>query len=166
MLVTFDLSIETYLHPVSEPSQNDFSLLCGKAGINIHTPIPINGNAPLPSEMPIARFLTRVMKDRNDSLVVHGAKAQASQTLHPEIILMASRLEGEYFAINAKLINEFNFRMVPVGGTLLFGSDAARDIPIRLMSFNLSGQTTQAGLRGIILDNLSHPLFFIKGRRI
>lgn len=175
--------------------------------------IPTYGNAPLPSEMAIARFLTRVMKGRKDIPVVPGAMAQASQTLHPtsllfngenvriegkdgsfalscrnsgvetmyrrlmksrkpitilaigpmtdvacllntspevkdkiaEIIMLASRLEGESLTVNVIIVNDFNFRMDPVGGALLFGSEAAREIPIRLMSFNLTGQTSQAG---------------------
>ncbi len=180
--------------------------------VEIDSIIPTYGNAPLPSEMRVALFLTRVMKGRKDIPVVPGAMAQASQTLHPtsqwfnghnvriegqagsfaiscrnsgvetmyqrlirsskpitilaigpltdvacllttspevkekinEIIILASRLEGESVTINGKVVNDFNFRMDPVAGALLFGSEVAKEIPIRLMSFSLTGQTSQA----------------------
>ena len=181
--------------------------------IEVDSIIPTYGNAPLPAEMAVALFLTRVMKGRNDIPVIPGAMAQASQTLHPtsqwftgmnvpidgkdgsfaiscrnsgvekmyqrlmdsdkpitilaigpltdvacllitspeikgkiaEIIILASRLEGESVSVNGKIVNDFNFRMDPVAGALLFGSEAAREVPIRLMSFSLTGQTSQAG---------------------
>lgn len=181
--------------------------------VDVDAVIPTYGNAPLPSEMAVALFLTRVLKGRHDIPVVPGAMAQASQTLHPtslwftnqnvqiegadgsfaiscrnsgvemmyqrlitsdkpitilaigpltdvacllttspeiktkiaEIIILASRLEGESVSVNGKIVNDFNFRMDPIGGALLFGSQAAREIPIRLMSFSLTGQTSQAG---------------------
>lgn len=62
-----------------------------------------------------------------------------------EIIAIASRVEGESVLVNGKVVNDFNFRMDPVGGTLLLGAPDAKHVPIRLMSFSLTGQTSQAG---------------------
>lgn len=62
-----------------------------------------------------------------------------------EIIAIASRLEGETVQINGKVVNDFNFRIDPVGGALLLGASEAAQVPIRLMSFALTGQTSQAG---------------------
>jgi hypothetical protein len=50
--------------------------------VEIDSIIPTYGNAPLPEEMAVALFLTRVMKQRPDIAVIPGAMAQASQTLH------------------------------------------------------------------------------------
>ncbi len=61
-----------------------------------------------------------------------------------EIIAIVSRVEGEFLEVNGKIVNDFNFRMDPVGGTLLLGARAAAHVPIRLMSFQLTGQTSQA----------------------
>lgn len=181
--------------------------------VEIDSIIPTYGNAPLPEEMAVALFITRVMKQRTGIPVTPGAMAQASQTLHAtsqwfsganvqiegangsfaiscrnsgvemmyrrlinshkpitilaigpltdlacllttspeikdkihEIIILASRLEGESVSVNGIIVNDFNFRMDPIAGALLLGSDAAREIPIRLISFNLSGQTSQSG---------------------
>ena len=63
-----------------------------------------------------------------------------------EIIVIASRLENKSLLVNGKVVNDFNFRLDPVGGTLLLGAaGAAAQVPIRLMSFQLTGQTSQAG---------------------
>ena len=61
-----------------------------------------------------------------------------------EIIAVASRVEGESLTINGKVVNDFNFRTDPVAGALLIAANATRDVPIRLMSFQLTGQTSQA----------------------
>lgn len=60
-----------------------------------------------------------------------------------EIIAIASRVEGESLTINGKIVNDFNFRMDPVGGTLLLGATDEHHVRIRLMSFSLTGQTSQ-----------------------
>jgi len=39
-----------------------------------------------------------------------------------EIIVLASRLKGESLQINGKVVNDFNFRMDPVGGTILLAA--------------------------------------------
>jgi hypothetical protein len=62
-----------------------------------------------------------------------------------EIIALASRVEGESLTINGKIVNDFNFRMDPVGGTLLLGAVRERHVPLRLMAFSLTGQTSQQG---------------------
>ncbi|MBT5223004.1 MAG: hypothetical protein HON51_11805 [Gammaproteobacteria bacterium] len=181
--------------------------------VEVDSIIPTYGNAPLPEEMAVALFLTRIMKQRPDIPVIPGAMAQASQTLHgtsqwfsganvqiegangsfaiscrnsgvemmyrrlinshkpitilaigpltdvacllttspeikdkiAEIIILASRLEGKSVSVNGKIVNDFNFRMDPIAGALLLGSEAARKIPIRLITFSLSGQTSQSG---------------------
>lgn len=61
-----------------------------------------------------------------------------------EIIVLASRIEGESLTINNIVVNDFNFRMDPVGGTLLLAAETDPPVPIRLMSFQLTGQTSQA----------------------
>ncbi len=72
-------------------------------------------------------------------------------TLYPEvapflreIIVLASRMEGESLTINGKVVNDFNFRMDPVAGTLFLAAGTEPRVPIRLMSFQLTGQTSQA----------------------
>ena len=63
-----------------------------------------------------------------------------------EIIAIASRVEGESVSINGKIVNDFNFRMDPIGGTLLLAApNRGGDVPIRLMSFSLTGTTSQQG---------------------
>ncbi|MCG6859950.1 MAG: nucleoside hydrolase [Chromatiaceae bacterium] len=61
-----------------------------------------------------------------------------------EIIVLASRLEGESVQINGLTVNDFNPRMDPIGAALLLGSENARNLRIRLMSFSLTGQTSQS----------------------
>jgi inosine-uridine nucleoside N-ribohydrolase len=71
-----------------------------------------------------------------------------------EIIAIASRVEGESLLVNGKVVNDFNFRIDPVGGTLLLG--ASTHVPIRLMAFQLTGQTSQAG-DVIAFDAATYP---------
>lgn len=61
-----------------------------------------------------------------------------------EIIVLASRTEGESLTINGTVVNDFNFRMDPVAGTLFLAAETEPRVPIRLMSFQLTGQTSQA----------------------
>jgi inosine-uridine nucleoside N-ribohydrolase len=61
-----------------------------------------------------------------------------------EIIVLASRTEGESLTINGKVVNDFNFRMDPMAGTLFLAAGTEPQVPIRLMSFQLTGQTSQA----------------------
>ena len=68
-----------------------------------------------------------------------------------EIIVLASQVEGKGLFINGKTVNDFNFRMDPVGGALFLY--AADGVPIKLMSFALSGQTSQSGDRHMHFDN-------------
>lgn len=60
-----------------------------------------------------------------------------------QIVVLASQLEGESLKIDDKVVNDFNFRMDPTGASLLLGSREAWDVPIRLMTFNLTGQTSE-----------------------
>lgn len=62
-----------------------------------------------------------------------------------EIIAIASRLEGESVQVNGKVVNDFNFRMDPIGGTLLVRASGVQHVPLRLMAFSLTGQTSQEG---------------------
>jgi len=62
-----------------------------------------------------------------------------------EIIAIVSRLEGESIQVNGKVVNDFNFRMDPTGGTLLVWASGVKHVPLRLMAFNLTGQTSQEG---------------------
>ena len=61
-----------------------------------------------------------------------------------EIIWLASQLEGESLLINGKVANDFNFRLDPLAGTIMLAAAAQHGIPIRLMSFSLTGQTSQS----------------------
>jgi inosine-uridine preferring nucleoside hydrolase len=60
-----------------------------------------------------------------------------------EIIALASQLEGESLTINGLVVNDFNVRRDPTAAALLLASKRGRQIPIRLMVFSLSGQTSQ-----------------------
>ena len=68
-----------------------------------------------------------------------------------EIVILASQIEGKGLFINGKTVNDFNFRMDPIAGALFLY--AADDVPIRMMSFALSGQTSQSGPRHMQFDN-------------
>ncbi|MGB5834811.1 MAG: nucleoside hydrolase [Thiohalocapsa sp.] len=61
-----------------------------------------------------------------------------------EVIALASRLEGQRVQINGLAVNDFNPRMDPIGAALLLGAKHAQQVKIRLMSFSLTGQTSQA----------------------
>ena len=61
-----------------------------------------------------------------------------------EIIVLASRIEGDSLTVNGKVVNDFNFRMDPLAGTLFLAADTDPPVPIRLMAFRLTGQTSQA----------------------
>jgi hypothetical protein len=70
--------------------------------------------------------------------------------------MIASRVEGESVTINGLVVNDFNFRMDPIAGALLLGAQSRTRIPIRLMSFNLTGQTSQSD--GLIpFDAATYP---------
>ncbi|MDF1760657.1 MAG: nucleoside hydrolase [Coxiellaceae bacterium] len=56
------------------------------------------------------------------------------------IIMLASQLKGEPLIINGKTVNDFNFRMDPTAGAILLRY--ADGVPITLMSFALTGQTS------------------------
>jgi inosine-uridine nucleoside N-ribohydrolase len=75
--------------------------------------------------------------------LLHTSKPNVLRKIH-EIIAIASRLEGESVQINGLVVNDFNFRMDPVAGTLLLAAAGRSDVPVRLMTFNLTGQTSQA----------------------
>jgi len=60
-----------------------------------------------------------------------------------EIIWLASRVEGEHLTINGKVVNDFNFRMDPLAGAILLAEAGEQDVPVRLLSFALTGQTSQ-----------------------
>jgi inosine-uridine nucleoside N-ribohydrolase len=61
-----------------------------------------------------------------------------------EIIVLGSRVEGDSLTVNGKVVNDFNVRIDPLAGALLLAAEAARAVPIRLMAFRLTGQTSQA----------------------
>lgn len=61
-----------------------------------------------------------------------------------EIVALVSRIESESLQVNGTVVNDFNFRMDPGAGTLLLAAPGAREVPIRLMAFALTGQTSQA----------------------
>jgi|GEM_PF-876678 len=73
-----------------------------------------------------------------------------------EIVILASRVKGESLTVNGKVVNDFNFRMDPVAGTILLVSAGKNSVPVRLMSFSLSGVTSQkATLFGF--DRATYP---------
>lgn len=61
-----------------------------------------------------------------------------------EIIAIASQLEEESLLVNGLVVNDFNFRVDPVGGALLLAAANRAQVPVRLMAFSLTGQTSQA----------------------
>jgi len=61
-----------------------------------------------------------------------------------EIVALVSQVEGESLTVNGKVVNDFNFRMDPLGGAMLLAASTSPPVPIRLMSFALTGQTSQA----------------------
>jgi len=61
-----------------------------------------------------------------------------------EIIWLASQNEGESLQVNGKTVNDFNFRMDPLGGAILLAEASERGVPVRLMSFALTGITSQS----------------------
>jgi inosine-uridine nucleoside N-ribohydrolase len=73
-----------------------------------------------------------------------------------EVIAIASRLEGQSLTVNGEVVNDFNFRMDPVGGTLLLWASGRARVPLRLMSFSLTGQTSQDG-DVIAFDAATYP---------
>ena len=60
-----------------------------------------------------------------------------------EVVALASQVAGKPLKINDLVVNDFNFRTDPLGGALFL--DAAREVPIRLITFALSGRTSQKG---------------------
>lgn len=60
-----------------------------------------------------------------------------------EIVVLASRLENEPLLLNGKRVNDFNFRLDPVGGALMLAENARHNVPMRFITFALSGQTSQ-----------------------
>lgn len=64
-----------------------------------------------------------------------------------EIVVLASQIEGDSLLINSVVVNDFNFRMDPLGGALFL--NAARDVDITLMAFALTGQTSDSTNRYI-----------------
>lgn len=73
-----------------------------------------------------------------------------------EIIVLASRLEGESLQVNGTVVNDFNIRMDPVSIALLLAAKRAKTVPIRLMNFALTGQTSQRGDL-IVFDAANYP---------
>lgn len=60
-----------------------------------------------------------------------------------EIVFVASQMEGEETTINGLPINDFNIRMDPLGAAMLLEADRV-DVPLRFMTFQLTGQTSQS----------------------
>lgn len=73
-----------------------------------------------------------------------------------EIIILASRVEGESLLVNGKVVNDANVRFDPIGASLLLGARRAIHVPIRLMAFSLTGQTSQSG-DVIPFDKFNYP---------
>lgn len=73
-----------------------------------------------------------------------------------EIIVIASQLEGESLQINGLVVNDFNFRMDPIAGALLLDLSRTAKVPLKLMSFSLTSQTSQKG-DIIAFDSDSYP---------
>jgi inosine-uridine nucleoside N-ribohydrolase len=61
-----------------------------------------------------------------------------------EIVVLASRVEGESLTINGKIVDDFNPREDPLAATLFLAAKTPTPVPIRLMTFQLTGQTSQA----------------------
>ncbi len=68
-----------------------------------------------------------------------------------EIVVLGSRVEGDSLTVNGKVVNDFNFRTDPLGGAMLLAAATSPRVPIRLMAFRLTGQTSQDG-DVIVLD--------------
>ena len=62
-----------------------------------------------------------------------------------EIIMLASRIQDESLTINDIVVRDFNFSLDPIAGTILLALADQYNVPLRLMSFQLTGQTSQAG---------------------
>jgi hypothetical protein len=75
-----------------------------------------------------------------------------------EIIIVASQQEGESLQINGLVVNDFNFRMDPIAGALLLDLSRTTKVPLRFMSFSLTGQTSQtADVIPFDVDNYPGP---------
>ena len=118
-----------------EGSNGSFAISCRNSGVEMMYRRLISSNKPI---------TILAIGPLTDIACLLTTSPEIKAKIH-EIIILASRLEGESVTVNGKIVNDFNFRMDPIAGALLLGSEAAREIPIRLISFSLSGQTSQAG---------------------
>ena len=131
-----------------EGSQGSFAASCRNAGVEFlrerigasATPVTLLAIGPLTD---VACLLTTAPRR-----VLTNIK---------EIVLLASRLEGESLTVNGLVVNDFNFRLDPVAGTLLLGAPRAQDVPLRLMAFSLTGQTSQDGAQLIPFNAATYP---------
>lgn len=122
-----------------------FALACGNAAVDLMRDTLANAN-PFGTQAPVTILAIGPLTDI--ACLLETAPRRAIRNIK-EIVILASRLEGDTLQVNGKVVNDFNFRMDPVGGTLMLAANRAAQVPIRLMSFALSGQTSQAdGLFG------------------
>ncbi len=132
--------------------KGSFALSCGNEGVSLmrDTLLADEGLGKKPTVTILAIGpLTDV------ACLLNTAPKRAIRNIN-EIIVLASRTKDSSVAVNGKVVNDFNFRMDPVGGTLMLAAGKARSVPIRLMSFGLTGQTSQtAGLFGF--DAATYP---------
>ena len=112
-----------------------FALSCGNPGVEMMR------EKILASKSPVTILAIGPMTDVACLLTTHPEVAPKIA----EIVVLASQLEGESLIVNGKVVNDFNFRMDPLAGLLML--EAAGEIPIRLIAFSLSGQTSQSGSR-------------------
>lgn len=136
------------LHPAPEwfdgtplSVEESFAASCKNAGVELmHSRLT-------ESVAPLTVLATGPLTDVACLLMNHPEVAPKIR----EVIVLASRVEGESLTINGLVVNDFNFRMDPLGGALFL--NAARRVPVRLMTFALSGQTSQEGDRLIVFDS-------------
>lgn len=72
-----------------------------------------------------------------------------------EVIVLASQLEGDGTRLNGIPINDFNIRMDPIAAAMLLAADRV-SVPLRFMSFQLTGQLTQAD-QAFTFDAATYP---------
>ena len=131
-----------------EGSEGSFAAACGNSGVAFLA--ERIGRSPQPVTLLAIGPMTDV------ACLLNTAPRRVLRNIK-EIIAIASRLEGESLQVNGKTVNDFNFRMDPIAGALLLGAERASEVPIRLMAFSLTGQTSQDGPRLIPFDAATYP---------
>ena len=126
-------------------TEGSFCAACGNSGVDLMYERLVE------SEVPITILAIGPLTDVACLLMTHPEVKPKIE----EVIVLASRIEGESVTINGVVVNDFNFRMDPIGGALFLY--AAEDIPVKLISFALSGQTSQTGERAMQFDSTTLP---------